>query len=287
VKACVGMLLLLFSFSASMSQDTLDVNAELRFYDYLLSHGLIQDAALQYEFISPHALTAEQTDSLNYLTGWNLYERKLLDSSAAFLLHVSPGSDYYLKSRMFAAYDYSYTGNTDTALYILNNLSVDSSAAKVIRLQKAGIALLQDDHEKFSRESKDFDGSYFATSAEENQLKKYDLQLKEMKSKSPLLAAGLSAVLPGAGKIYAGKRAEGIISFVQVAAFGLVAWENYHKAGVESARFIVSASVFSLFYIGNIWGSYFSVSIKKNERRNEIKQAILFNMHIPLRNVYR
>jgi hypothetical protein len=58
------------------------------------------------------------------------------------------------------------------------------------------------------------------------------------------------------------------------------------KDGVSSPRFIIYGSLFSLFYIGNIWGSALSVKIKRQEFNEKIDEQILFDMHIPLRTLF-
>ena len=282
-------LLVLFGFFSASVHAQGNVTDELKFYDYLLQNKLMHDAALQYNLIikSPDVSIA-QNDSLNYLTGWNLYQQKLLDTSIVHFLKVNASSPYYLKSRFFSAYNLSYLHRLDTALFILNGIQQTGMQgfAQLLNLQKAGIALLNSDGLAFEAASKKFDGSYFATAKEEEKLKTLNLALKTEKKKSPLAAALLSSIIPGLGKIYAGRTGEGVISFVQVSALGCIAVESLNKSGVKSGRFIITASLFSLFYIGNIWGSYFTVSVEKNERRNEIYNAVLFNMHIPLRTVF-
>jgi hypothetical protein len=277
--------LFLFLFSSVTAQH--DPSYELKFFDHLLAGKLYRDAALQFDFLNKQELNTQQKDSLHYLLGWNLYERKMLDSSAVMLMHVSPASENYEKAQIFAAYNYIYTGKQDNGFRILDQIDKDSVNHRLVMIQKAGSALINNDLKTFPVYAAGFDSSFYATAREESNLLQYHRDLLSMKKRSPALAAGLSALLPGAGKVYGGKNAEGIITFFQVAALGLMAWENYDKAGVESARFIVSASVFGIFYVGNIWGSYFSVSIKKKQLKDEIRQAVLFNMQIPLRNIYR
>ena len=41
------------------------------------------------------------------------------------------------------------------------------------------------------------------------------------------------------------------------------------------------------FYIGNIYGSYVSVSLYNQDLRNAQDTAILYHIHIPLRSLFR
>lgn len=86
------------------------------------------------------------------------------------------------------------------------------------------------------------------------------------KFKSPALGAGLSAVLPGSGKLYAGETTDGILSMITVSAM---------LAGVirslilfpENPWTYVLSGISVGFYSGNIYGSYHSV--KKVNRRKQ------------------
>ena len=50
--------------------------------------------------------------------------------------------------------------------------------------------------------------------------------------------------------------------------------------------FILSSALATIFYAGNIWGSAVSVKRIQAEKKYEMDQRILFDMHIPLRNAY-
>ena len=101
-----------------------------------------------------------------------------------------------------------------------------------------------------------------------------------------MLAGVYSAVLPGAGKFYAGRKKQGIASFLPILSLGAITYESYRKAGIKNARTLVFGSLFSVFYVGNIWGSVLAVKIKQKEFDREYDNKILFDMHIPLRNLY-
>lgn len=100
------------------------------------------------------------------------------------------------------------------------------------------------------------------------------------------MAGLLSSVIPGLGRVYAGKTAEGIVSFLYMTAFGLTTWDFYRGAGVKSPFFILSATVSAVFYAGNIIGSAAAARRTNNEFRHEMDQRILFDLHIPLRNAF-
>ncbi len=67
-----------------------------------------------------------------------------------------------------------------------------------------------------------------------------------------------SAVIPGAGQVYAGKYFDGLLSFAAVFLSGFGAW-YYHKQGDASLRNFCAAFT-GIFYLGNMYGAYNSAS---------------------------
>lgn len=96
----------------------------------------------------------------------------------------------------------------------------------------------------------------------------------------------LSAIVPGLGKIYAGRLGEGVSAFLITTTMGLVAVENYIKDGWKDPKTIIFGSLFSVFYIGNIWGSTLSVKLINDEFNKEVNEQILFNLRVPLRIIF-
>ena len=101
-------------------------------------------------------------------------------------------------------------------------------------------------------------------------------------SRSPFLAAAMSAVIPGAGKIYAGDLNSGLSTLLIVGALGAMTAEAWSKLGLQDWRTIGLASVFGVFYIGNIYGSALSVSVIRNTYADAQKATLLFGIRLPL-----
>ncbi|MDQ3395533.1 MAG: hypothetical protein M3512_15690 [Bacteroidota bacterium] len=89
--------------------------------------------------------------------------------------------------------------------------------------------------------------------------------------KSSILAGAYSALVPGLGKVYIGKKGQGINMFLANAIFGLQAYESYRKSGLNSPRFIIFGSIFSFYYLSNITGSIWGT---KKLKRDSKKQFI-------------
>ena len=87
--------------------------------------------------------------------------------------------------------------------------------------------------------------------------------------RSPLLAAFLSSIVPGLGKVYAGRLYDGLYAFViNAGSFFLVYDAQRHKRRPE----LYAYSAISLFfYSGNVYGSYIQA---KKFNKYHIKMAI-------------
>lgn len=106
---------------------------------------------------------------------------------------------------------------------------------------------------------------------------KITIQIPENKlqKKSPLLAGIYSTLLPGSGKLYCGKKSQFVSALITNAALGLQTWEAGNKDGVSSPRFIVSGILFSIFYIGNIWGSILEARHYFPEKYKQFEYEVL------------
>ena len=162
----------------------------------------------------------------------------------------------------------------------------DSVYTQLKNFELAGISLLKKDYASFDKYATNFTYANYAFNNEEKLLVDTKKIMSAHRKKSPFLAATLSAIIPGLGKIYAGKKKEGIGAFIPIIASGLIALEGYNKGGLKDARFLIFGTAFTTFYIGNIWGSSLAVKISESEFNNKNESKILFNLHIPLRNIF-
>jgi hypothetical protein len=103
--------------------------------------------------------------------------------------------------------------------------------------------------------------------------KSYSAYQKVMK-KSSFVAGTLSMVLPGTGKMYYGQRRQGWNALFANVVLGIQAYESYRKAGIQSARFITFGSLFSLFYIGNIYGTVKGLKKSRADHKRQLHYEI-------------
>ena len=71
--------------------------------------------------------------------------------------------------------------------------------------------------------------------------------------KSPWTAAALSAVIPGAGKVYTGNYMDGFLSFILNGLFIWLAYDNFENDHYE--RGVYMSFIWGFLYVGNIYGS--------------------------------
>ncbi|MCF8307978.1 MAG: hypothetical protein K9I68_03120 [Bacteroidales bacterium] len=226
-------------------------------------------------------------DSINYIKGWSLYSMKALQRSAGVLKSVSRESPYYLPAHFFAAYNHAHLGQYGTAGQTLDSLRLENSNMASLRaFENAGIALLQRDYKAFEDRFNQADTSYYPIKKASDKMLDFARDLESHRKKSPVVAGAMSAIVPGAGKIYAGQTGEGISAFLTAGGLGFVTWENYHKNGWKDVKTLLFGAVFAAFYGGNIYGTVVSVEITENEFQKAYDNKILFNLHIPLRNVF-
>jgi len=95
---------------------------------------------------------------------------------------------------------------------------------------------------------------------EEHPLRLSKNPLYKKKEKSPYLAVGLSVLLPGAGRSYAGRPYDGflgLINFFLFANAAYISYENGHD--IRTVIFSIGAAA---FYTGELYGAYRSSYIK-------------------------
>jgi tetratricopeptide (TPR) repeat protein len=86
-------------------------------------------------------------------------------------------------------------------------------------------------------------------------LKRYSIEGLELKPRSPALGGILSAIIPGTGKIYAGRLLDGMQAFSVVLAPAYNAYYHFSKTGTSSVQAWIWTAVASWFYLSDIYGS--------------------------------
>lgn len=92
--------------------------------------------------------------------------------------------------------------------------------------------------------------------------------------KSPYISLGLSAIVPGSGKMYSGYWRDGISSLMVI---GLTAWQAYRGFTIydnKNAYSWIFAGLSATFYISNLYGSFKAAGMKNHTIRHSINDDI-------------
>ena len=95
-----------------------------------------------------------------------------------------------------------------------------------------------------------------------------------IKFKSPVIAAGFSAIIPGTGKFYTKNWADGVVSMLFVVANAWQAYRGFNEHGVKSGYGWTFASLSVSFYIGNIFGAVKAAKRYNKNKKNEIDNQV-------------
>ncbi len=253
---------------------------DLDFVRYLIESDLTPDAA---------ALLSSgryfPSDTLDYLCGTVLFTLKDLDAAGEYFSRVGESSPWYDESLFYAVVCDAHLKQFGRARQRLQ--SYTGEMEELTSLQRAGLALLEDDREAFLASAGDFRCEDFRLKEAEETLQHiYDERYLKPR-KSPVVAGLMSAIIPGSGKIYAGYTGEGIASLLSVGTMAAVTAENWVKYGPRNWKTILFGSLTGVFYIANIYGSCVSVSLYYDELQNAQNATVLYHIHIPLRKFFR
>ncbi|MBO4465388.1 MAG: hypothetical protein J5748_01750 [Bacteroidales bacterium] len=272
MKRLLAIIVLLTATLSAKAQ----IGKDVEFIDYLIGNNLTKDALAWMD-----GNNYAPSDTLDFLKGLTLYTANKLDLATESFAKVPATSPYYERSLFFGAVSHAYLGNYGEGFKLIQN----SRDSELKQYELAAFSLLLDNKQSYEQAAKYFTYNDYSLNEGENIFGKiYDSRYNE-KQKSPALAGLMSAVIPGAGKFYAGRKDEAFASFFTVGIFAGLTAECWIKKGPKDWRTIVFGTLGSLFYIGNIYGSYMSVSIYNDNLRNAQNSTIVFNLHVPIRNL--
>ena len=253
---------------------------DMAFIDYLIGNNFTTDAI---SWLDGNAY--QPSDTLAYLRGLSLYTAGKLELASIEFSKVPSASCYYDRSVFFGVVSDAYNGRYNLGLDRLSSYTGPYQELKYYQI--AALSLLKDDKDGYKAASGAFTYSDYTMTEGEKLFDRVYEERYLAKQKSPWLAAGLSAVVPGLGKIYVGRKDEGIAALMTVGVLAGFTAEAWIKKGPTDWRTILFGTLGSLFYIGNIYGSYMSVGIYNDTLRDAQNTAIVFNLHLPVRTLFK
>jgi hypothetical protein len=96
----------------------------------------------------------------------------------------------------------------------------------------------------------------------------------KLKFKSPFLAGGFSAIIPGTGKFYTKNWADGFFSMLFVAGNAWQSYRGFKEHGIKSGFGWAFAGLSASFYVGNIFGAVKAAKRYNKNKRNEIDNQV-------------
>jgi len=241
----------LLSLATVCSQDFLDYNNSRKYADYLYQTHQYDLAKIEYErviFLEPH-------DSLAKLKLIRTY-RYLKNSEFALerIANFFPGGIDNMPIDFASEYLKIIIGDgqyENAQKFIQNCKTLDSMTKAEFQL---GILIMQ---HRWS-EAKIFAGKQVDLPGKTEKFHEL-IRISEngMNSnyKSPILAASLSALVPGSGKLYSGRWKDAIFSFIFVASSSWLSYKTIEDKGFKVDG-IIYGSVALGFYAANVYGSF-------------------------------
>lgn len=261
-------------------------NPNFLFIDFLTENNKNREAL--------HLLTQTNeltnSDTVNYLKGMNYYLLKKTDSASQCFNLVTQTSNFYTKSKFFESINLSYSKKYNLAINRFSGFSIDTIQKhnQLLSIIFAGNYLLLRDYKNVDSVSTGFLYNDYKYSNEQTRLVELKKQSLKLKKKSPLVAGALSAVVPGLGKFYAGKKGAGLAALAANGALAAMAFESYYRTkSFKSPQFITFSTLFTFFYVGNIFGSVFSIKQQIKSVNGRINNEILASIHVPIVRIFK
>lgn len=95
-----------------------------------------------------------------------------------------------------------------------------------------------------------------------------------LKPRSAFLGGAMSAIIPGSGKMYAGRFWDGLQSFSMTVAPAYNAYYHFNKTGVKSFQGWLWTAVTSWFYLSDIYGSIKAVQEYNDTQKYKVIEKL-------------
>jgi hypothetical protein len=96
-----------------------------------------------------------------------------------------------------------------------------------------------------------------------------------LRYRSPIASGMLSVVIPGLGKVYAGRLYDALYSTMVIALSTWLAYDGFRDDGRHSIKGWVFSGASAFFYLGNVYGSVLAARSFNRGQDNELRRKIL------------
>jgi TM2 domain-containing membrane protein YozV len=267
---CVVMLFL----QAFMSGQNLSKKSILTFAEYLFESSDYSRASYEYLRVL-HLFENSRMEKLQlYLKIGNCFSMlNRIDESQKYYKHCLEAKDnpeIYNRALINFGFLLFRQAQYRDSIFFLKNNKLSSENEKINTLILANYLCLEDKNKVKTR---------FADFKKEkkNYLKGLDQFMAakiKLKSKSPLLAGLMSAIIPGTGRLYTGRVKEGLLSLISLAATSYLAYEGFRDKGIKSFKGWLFSSISVFLYIGNIHGAVVSAKLTNQMINKNYKKGV-------------
>lgn len=288
----ISIFLLLQNVDAQ--QDSAMQKFSISFTEYLLKEHLYNDSGL-YLQLHPTSNTSYYyaIEKLKFqsqkFSDEKLNKFCLLDESKSeapyqnqYLLYAKLNQLHqafdYMPENILAFFNENKTRESIWHIAYINSTADSTKWKKVFAIQQLTKNLMVHDTIAFKKGYENFKTNYphqFNYSLETMMNNYNDLQ--NIKNKNVLKAGLLSAVIPGAGKMYYGNWGQGFAALFTTALITAEAYSGFKKKGVKSIHGWAYTGLFSVFYVGNIWGTVIGLKVKQRKAYENINHNLLDN----------
>ncbi len=256
---------------------------DMDFIHHLISINNQEETHWYIEKLLDQPIEQKWEDSLLFINAKVYYQQQQFHQAKRFWAALDSVSQLYSKAKLLEIHTNMQLKNWTEArkeLSVFNH----QRYAEIHTLEQAALDLLQRKSEiQFPKQENKpilYANSY-------NKLESINQQIKQYHPKRMWLAGTLSAILPGLGKVYAGRPYEGLAAFWAVAGLGILTAEQASKNGLSNYRTLAAASLFTVFYLGNIYGASISARLQNEEFNHETNHQILLAIRIPVEQLLR
>ncbi|MBN1210938.1 MAG: hypothetical protein JXA92_00025 [candidate division Zixibacteria bacterium] len=99
--------------------------------------------------------------------------------------------------------------------------------------------------------------------------------------KSKFLSGTMSALVPGLGKIYCKRTADGVYSLILVGLSAWQAYDGFEEDGTESVKGWLLGTIGAVFYLGNIYGSVIAAELYNYRVKDDFVQGFRIDITLP------
>ncbi|MCC7301621.1 MAG: hypothetical protein IT233_03170 [Bacteroidia bacterium] len=249
---------------------------ELEFARHLYKKGYYREAVLELQLLASSDRFKDY-DSLSFYTGLCYAGMGKTDTAIQLLSGLVSLSSFHTCGLQYSSLYLLETGRTDSALQLLtSDFSGDKRSKIVLDFQRDALELLIHKDTVFSVGPPEY----------RKKLAGYVSTMNRYSRRKPVLGGLLSALVPGLGKVYAGSPRQMFSSFIPLAIMGVQCWEGYRHQGLQSPRFWIFGAAFTVFYIGNIYGSALAVRIAKQTQYDITREQIMVDLRVSLHDLY-